>query len=79
LEVRLHAGVCPPHSFKTRRPPPAVDAGHDILETGRKAEEALGHGFGRPQRDAEVLERRSRHAKQLHQLLHSMIQQLRRR
>jgi hypothetical protein len=37
-EVCLHAGICPPWSFKACGPPPAVHAGHGILETGRKAE-----------------------------------------
>jgi hypothetical protein len=62
-EVRLHAGVRPLRSFKARGPLPAVHAGHGVSETGRKAKEALWHGFGRPQHDAEVLEHWSHHAK----------------
>ena len=65
-EVRLHVGVHPTRPLEARRPPPAIHLRGSISQPSHQAKEAGRQGFGGPQLDAEVLERRPCHAEKLH-------------
>lgn len=77
--VDLHGGVRHLCTFQARGSFPTKSSGSGVLRSGQQAEETGCQRLHRPQMNTKVLHGRFRHAIELHQLLHLIIDQWRMR
>lgn len=72
--MRLHAGIRMLDAFQACRPLLTQNLGVDVLKTSHQAEEASWQWLRWRETDVEVLHGRPRHAIELHQILHLIIE-----